>query len=393
MKLGTLLRHFNQQDEQQVGFISLEQVDKILNNIYECNKECKQFPITLDQIYFDNLLLKGAKEFTIEDIIMIITEIDYYEELRQLVMQQQQEQNLNQIQSEMLIAQIEGSQRDKRRVDYLNNPYINNLITMLKDYYKICCKNGDVKEMHRIENRIQEIKVKQQKRWKNYITQLQKYQETLVQKTAFEHQYHQQKKWNEFVIDFQNSRFYKFNMLLVRIYICFKEQQKKTIQEMSKQFQEELQPKVFKVSKKVLDMRSKQKQLLKLKEFSQAEKVKEEADMLEYLEKKQQEMILKSKVKRKLKVLKKRQSCQISAFMQKVASEQATHLLQKQANENRWVNINKHCVQDINERFNKDRIITLASRRSFDACRLRTKSANPQAARTNISHQLTSQFE
>lgn len=40
---------------------------------------------------------------------------------------------------------------------------------MLKDYYKICCKNGDVKEMHRIENRIQEIKVKQQKRWKNYI--------------------------------------------------------------------------------------------------------------------------------------------------------------------------------------------------------------------------------
>ncbi|CAD8134307.1 unnamed protein product [Paramecium octaurelia] len=377
MKLGTLLRLFNQQDEQQVGFISQEQVDKILNNIYECNKEY--------QIYFDNLLLKGAKEFTIEDIIMIITEIDYYEELRQSVMQQQQEQSLNQIQSEMLIAQIEGSQRDRRRVDYLNNPYINNLITMLKDYYKICCKSGDVKEMHRIENRIQEIKVKQQKRWKNYITQLQKYQETLIQKTAFEHQYHQQKKWNEFVIDFQNSRFYKFNMLL--------EQQKKTIQEMSKQFQEELQPKVFKVSKKVLDMRSKQKQLLKLKEFSQAEKVKEEADMLEYLEKKQQEMILKSKVKRKLKVLKKRQSCQISAFMQKVASEQASHLLQKQANENRWVNINKHCVQDINERFNKDRIITLASRRSFDACRLRTKSANPQAARTNISHQLTSQFE
>ncbi|CAD8051162.1 unnamed protein product [Paramecium sonneborni] len=377
MKLGTLLKLFNQQDEQQVGFIQLEQVDKILFNIYECNKEY--------QIYFDNLLLKGCKEFSIEDIIMLITEIDYYEELRQSVIQQQQEQSLNQIQSEMLIAQIEVNQRDRRRIDYLNNPYINNLVAMLKDYYKICCKNGDVKEMNRIENRIQQIKTKQQKRWKNYINQLQKYQETLIQKTAFENQYNQQKKWNEFVIDFQNSRFYKFNMLL--------EQQKKTIQEMSKQFQEELQPKVFKVSKQVLDMRSKQKQLLKLKEFQQAEKVKEEADLLEYLEKKQQEMILKSKVKNKLKVLKKRQSYQISAFMQKVASEQATHLLQKQANENRWININKHCVQDINERFNKDRIITLASRRSFDACRLRIRSANPQVQKTNISHQQNSQYE
>ncbi|CAD8143564.1 unnamed protein product [Paramecium pentaurelia] len=340
----------------------------------------------LDKIYFDNLLLKECKGFTIEDIIMLITEIDYQEELRQSVIQQQQELGLNQIQSEMLISQIEGNQRDRRRIDYLNNPQINNLITMLKDYYKVCCKNGDVKEMHRIENRIQEIKIKQQRRWKNYIKQLQKYQENLIQKSAFEHQYNQQKKWNEFVIDFQNSRFYKFNMMI--------EQQKKTIQEMSKQFQEELQPKVCKVSKKVLDMRMKQKQLLKLKEFQQAEKVKEETDLIEYLEKKQQEMILKSKVKNKLKVLKKRQSCQISAFMQKVASQQTTHLLQKQANENRWVNINRHCVQDINERFNKDRNITLASRRSFNVYRLRTKSANPQPAKsTNISHQLTQLYE
>ncbi|CAD8159034.1 unnamed protein product [Paramecium octaurelia] len=378
VKLGTLMRLFNQQDEQQVGFIQLEQIDKILFNIYECNKDYK--------IYFDNLLLKECKEFAIEDIIMLITEIDYYEELRQSVMQQQQELSLNQTQSEMLIAQMEGNQRDRRRIDYLNNPQINDLIIMLKDYYKVCCKNGDAREMHRIENRIQDIKTKQQKRWKNYIKQLQKYQETLIQKTAFEHQFHQQKKWNEFVIDFQNSRFYKFNMLI--------EQQKKTVQEMSKQYQEELQPKVFKVSKKVLDLRQKQKQLLKLKEFQQAEKVKEEADFIEYLEKKQQEMILKSKVKNKLKVLKKRQSCQISAFMQKVASEQATHLLQKQANETRWVNINRHCVQDINERFNKDRIITLASRRSFDAYRFRTKSANQSVAKSaNISRQFTQQYE
>lgn len=45
-------------------------------------KNVKNFQLLLDQIYFDNLLLKGCKEFSIEDIIMIITEIDYYEELR-----------------------------------------------------------------------------------------------------------------------------------------------------------------------------------------------------------------------------------------------------------------------------------------------------------------------
>lgn len=47
------------------------------------------------------------------------------------------------------------------------------------------------------------------------------------------------------------------------------------------------------------------------------------------------------------------------------------------------MNINKNCLQDINEKFNKDRIITLAARRSFD--RPRTKSAAHQQ-KTNISH-------
>jgi hypothetical protein len=32
---------------------------------------------------------------------------------------------------------------------------------MLKDYYKLCCTTGDVKEMHRVENRIEEIRKKQ----------------------------------------------------------------------------------------------------------------------------------------------------------------------------------------------------------------------------------------
>ncbi|EAS05998.2 EF hand protein (macronuclear) [Tetrahymena thermophila SB210] len=307
--LRQLLELFNSFDLQQIGLITINYLHQIL---FKLQKETTQ----IDDIIMRIAITKeGYVSF--DEFLAILTEIE----------------------------KNSGNGKKSKSYPIQADPKVVEFLRLLDEYRKKCENDGNYSEAKKAHLKILEIKQKEQLRQKNNLRFMQ--EEELVnieqlQKNQFEEF---TKAWDNYMAEYEATAYLSLEKL--------KEKHLKEIEEYTNEIRQDLFSKI-KYSKQLIEMRHKEKILVKLKQYNDAEKIKQKADSIEDYERKQKEAEIEEKIEMKVSILRKNQSQVLQALLKRIQADRTHQLKQRQQDSNRLIMKNRNIRNELVHKHNNE---------------------------------------